>query len=237
MNSEVRRKLEMVDRVRGFISARTAVEPAFVSALARLEELLDRARGILTRQHDGNADARRASTQRVELRRKLQLELTRYLVTVGSVVARGQTELAGLFKLPSPKATNAAFLVAVKSLLMAGQLKHDVLVQAGMSATLLDDLAKMVAEFEAASVAARDALRGHVEARIELDAIATELTQQVNLLDGITRYRFGFDSVVMIEWKEARVLKGQPRNGAVPPAPQQPTPEPATPAGEVKNAA
>ena len=134
--------------------------------------------------------------------------MARYLVTVGSVLARDQRELAGLFKLPSRNATNAAYLVAVKSLLMAGQLKKDVLVQAGMSATLLDDLARMVAEFETASVAARDARRAHVEARIELDAIATELTEQVNLLDGITRYRFGFGSVVMTEWKEARVLKG-----------------------------
>lgn len=232
MNSEVRRKLDMVDRVRGFISARTAIEPAYGPALARLEELVTRAGAILARQHDGRAVARTARTHRVELRRRLQLELGRYLVAVGSVAARGQTEMAGLFTLPSPNATNAAFLVAVKSLLVAGQLQHDLLVKAGMSATLLDDLAKMVSDFETTSVAARDARRDHMEARIELDSITTELTEQVNLLDGITRYRFGFDSDVMSEWKVARVLLGQPRNGAVAPVPQ-----PATPAGEVRNAA
>src|SRR5262245_6140128 len=234
MNSEVRRKLDMVDRVRGFISARTAIEPAFGPALARLEELLGRAGAILARQHDGRAAARTARTHRVELRRKLQLELARYLVTVGAFAAKGQTELAGIFKLPSPNATNAAFLVAVKSLLIAGQLKHDLLVQAGMTPTLLDDLAKMVADFQAASAAARDARRDHVEARIELDAITTELTEQVNLLDGITRYRFGFDSVVMSEWKEARALLGLRHNGVAVAQPTDPTP---TPAGEVKNAA
>ncbi len=101
-----------------------------------------------------------------------------------------------------------------------------------MSPALLDDLARMVSEFQVASVAARDARRDHVEARIELDAITTELTEQVNLLDGITRYRFGFDSVVMSEWKEARALLGLRRNGEAPPAPQ-----PTTPTTDVKQAA
>jgi hypothetical protein len=231
MNSEVRRKLEMVDRVLGFIGARTAIEPAYGPALARLQEQLTRARGILTRQHDGRAAARAARAHRVKLRRALQLELTHYLVAIGSIATKGQ-EVANRFKLPSPNTTNAAFIVAVSSLLALGEAQRDVLVKAGLSATLLDELARMVSDFEAATVAARDARRDHIEARIELDSITTELTEQVNLLDGITRYRFGFDSDVMSEWKMARVLLGQPRNGAVPPAPQ-PTP----PVGEVKHAA
>jgi hypothetical protein len=231
MNSVARRKLDMVDRVLGFIGARTAIEPAYASALARLGELVTRARGILTRQHDGRDAARAARAHRQQLRRALQLDLAHYLVAVGSIAAKGQ-EVAARFKLPSPNATNAAFLVAVSSLLALGEAQRDLLVKAGMSATLLDELGKMVSDFEAASEAARNARRDHIEARIELDSITTELMEQVNLLDGITRYRFGFDSVVMSEWRMARALLGQPRNGAVPPAP-----EPSTPAGEVKNAA
>lgn len=232
MNSDVRRKLDMVQRVRGFVLARTAIEPAYGPALARLEELLTRAGAILARQHDGSAAQRRASTHRAELRRRLQLELTRYLVAAGSVAAKGQAEVAGLFKLPSPNATNAVFLVTVKSLLIAGEMQHDLLVKAGLSATLLDDLARMVSDFEAAIRAVQDARRDHMEARIDLDSVTTELMEHVNLIEGITRYRFGFDSDVMSQWKVARVLLGQQRNGAVPPAPG-----PTTPVGEVKNAA
>jgi len=224
----------MVQRVRGFVIARKDIEPAYGPALARLEELLKRAEAILTRQHDGQAGARRARNHRDELRRKLQLELTRYLAAAGSVAANGQTEVADLFRLPSANVTNAGFLVAVKSLLIAGELQHDMLVQSGMSPTLIDDLRKAVADFEAASQTARDARRDHMEARLELDSITAVLTQQVNLLDGITRYHFGFDSDVMDEWRMARVLKGQRHNGDVlPPVTPQPTP----PAGEVENAA
>jgi len=233
MNTEVRRKLDMVERVREFVRARAATEPAFGPVLTRLEELFTRAGTILARQHDGRVAARVARTHRVELRRRLQLELVHYLVAVGSIASKGQTEVSGLFKLPPGNTTNAAFLVAVRSLLAAGKALQDALVKAGMSGTLLDDLARMVSDFETASEAARTARRDHIGARIELDSIAAELTEQVQLLDGITRYRYGFDSDVMGEWKAARMVLGRPRsNGAAPPV--EPTP---TPAGEVKNAA
>lgn len=232
MNSEVRRRLDMVERVREFVRARAATEPAYSPVLPRLEELLARAGTILARQHDGSVAARSASSHRAELRRRLQLELVHYLVAVGSIASKGQTEVSGLFKLPAGNSTNAAFLVAIRSLLAAGQALHDPLVKAGMSETLLDDLAKMVSDFQAASEAARTARRDHMGARLELDSITTELTEQVHVLDGITRYRFGVDSDVMGEWKAARVVLGRPKNGAVPPVPQ-----PTTPVGEVKNAA
>ena len=90
----------------------------------------------------------------------------------------------------------------------------------------------MVADFEAATEAAHTARRDHIGARVDLEVIANELTEQVKLLDGITRYRFGKDVEMMAEWKAAKQLLGQARNGEVPSAPQ-----PTTPAGEVKNAA
>ena len=233
MNTEVRRKLDMVERVREFVRARSASEPAYGPVLPRLEELFTRTGTILARQHDGRVAARVARTHRVELRRRLQLELVHYLVAVGSIASKGQSEVSGLFKLPAGNTTNAAFLVAVRSLLAAGKALQDALVQAGMSATLLDDLAKMVAEFEAASEAARTARRDHMGAKLELDSITAELTEQVQLLDGITRWRYGVDSDVMGEWKAARAMLGQRRNGVVPPV----TPAPAPQVGEVKNAA
>ncbi|HXJ29872.1 MAG TPA: hypothetical protein VNG35_04505 [Gemmatimonadales bacterium] len=232
MKADVRRKLDMVERVREFVRARAAAEPAYGPVLPRLEELLTRAGTILARQHDGSVAGRAASNHRAELRRKLQQELVHYLVVVGSIASKGQTEVSGLFKLPATNSTNAAFLVAIRSLLAAGQALHDPLVKAGMSEALLDDLSRMVSEFEAASEAARTARRDHMGARLELDSITAELTEQVHLLDSITRYRYGVDSDVMGEWKAARVVLGRPRNGAVPPAPQ-----PTTPVGEVKNAA
>jgi hypothetical protein len=76
---------------------------------------------------------------------------------------------------------------------------------------------RKVLDFEAASEAARTARRDHIGARADLEVITTELVEQVKVLDGITRYRFGNDPEVMAEWKAARQVLGQPRNGATPP--------------------
>jgi hypothetical protein len=228
MNSDIRRKLDMAARVREFVAARVATDPGYQPVLTRLEELLTRAAGILGRQHQGAVAARGASARRRDIRRTLHAQLVHYLVAVGSIAAKDQADLAARFRLPSTNASHAAFLTAVKALLAAGESQKDLLVQAGMSATLLEELTRMVADFEAASEAARTARRDHIGARVDLQVISTDLAQQVKLADGITRYRFGADPEVMAEWKAARRLLGQPRNGEVAPAP---------PDGEVKDAA
>jgi hypothetical protein len=161
----------------------------------------------------------------------LHSQLVHYLVAVGSVAAKDQADLAARFRLPPTNTNNTAFLTSVKALLAAGEGQRDELLKAGMTATLLEDLARMVAEFEAASEAARTARRDHIGARADLAVIATELTEQVKLLDGITRYRFGNDAELMTEWKAARQVLGRPQNGEAPAAPQPPQP------GDVQQAA
>lgn len=235
MNTEVRRKLDLAARVREFVRAHAATEPGYAPVLTRFEELLTRAEGIVARQHQGRVAARGASARRRELRRLLHGQLVHYLVAVGSVASKNQADLAEQFKLPATNSTNTAFLTAVKALLAAGESQKDSLVQAGMGPTLLEDLARMVADFEAASEAARTARRDHIGARLDLGVITTELMEQVKVLDGITRYRFGNDPEVMGEWKAAKQNLGQPRNGQAPAAPQPPQPTP--PAGEVQQAA
>jgi hypothetical protein len=234
MNTEVGRKLDMAARVREFVRAHAATEPGYTPVVTRLDALLAQAEAILARQHQGNVAARGANAQRNELRRTIHAQLVHYLVAVGSVAVKGQADLAARFKLPPTNAPNLAYATAVKALLAAGEAERDLLVKAGLAPTLLEELGKMVADFEAASEAAHTARRDHIGARIDLAVIANLLAEQVKLLDGITRYRFGNDVEMMAEWKAAKQLLGEHRTVDVPPTP---TPQPTTPAGEVKNAA
>ena len=231
MNIVVRRKLDMAARVREFVRAHAASEPGYAPVLTRFEELLTRAEGIVARQHQGRVAARGAQARRQELRQMLHSQLVHYLVAVGSIAVKDQADLAARFKLPSTNSSNTAFLTSVKALLAAGEGQREELVKAGMTATLLEDLARMVAEFEEASEAARTARRDHIGARADLQVISAELLEQVQLLDGVTRYRFGNDSELMAEWKAARQILGRPQNGEAAPAPQ-----PAQP-GDVQQAA
>jgi hypothetical protein len=217
MNTAVRRKLEMAARVREFIRSRSSTEPGYATALARFEESLTRAGAIAARQHEGRTAERAARAQRKELRRVLHFQLIRYLVAVGSLATKDRTELAERFKLPDSGGSNSVFLTTVKALLALAGTEKDLLVQQGMMPTLLDDLAGMVTKFETALEAIRTGRRDHIGARADLNVITAELVDQVKVLDGITRYRFGDDPEVMAEWKAVRRVPGQPQAEVTPP--------------------
>jgi hypothetical protein len=238
MNTAVRRKLDMAARVREFVRAHAATEPGYTPVVTRLDELLGQAQAILARQHQGNVASRGAIAQRNDLRRTIHAQLVHYLVAVGTVAAKGQADVAARFKLPDTNAPNMVYSTAVKALLAAGEGERDLLVKAGLSPTLFEELGKMVADFEAASEVAHTARRDHIGARIDLAVIANLLSEQVKLLDGITRYRFGKDVEMMAEWKAAKQLLGQSRPVDAPPAPEpSPAPQPTPAPSDVQKAA
>jgi len=77
-----------------------------------------------------------------------------------------------------------------------------------MSETLLDDVAAAVAELETTLEATRTGRRDHVGASADLEAIAGEIGEQVRLLDGLVRYRFGDNAELMGAWASARNVVG-----------------------------
>jgi hypothetical protein len=211
MNKAVRRKLEMVARVREFSRAHPSDDPGHAMVLGRLEERLARAEAIAARQVKGTAEARTARTRRRELRRVVESQLLRHLVAVGSVAAKSHGELTERYKLPYSRAPNQAFLTYVKEILALAQSQRDLLVSEGLGASLLDNLGRMLSEFETLSEAARTGRRDHIGARAELDVIASELLDQVRVLDGVNRDRFGTDPELLAEWRAVREVPGLPR--------------------------
>ncbi len=107
--------------------------------------------------------------------------------------------------------------------------QKDLLVSRGMSATLLDDLAAALAQFEQTLAATRAGRRDHVGASADLKSVTAEITKQVRLLDGLVRYRFGDNAELMGAWTSARNVLGPFRSKSEPPA--QPANEGQTPAG------
>jgi len=222
MLAVLRRRLEMAVRVRDFLRAhRTEGNQgggAEAAAFARLEELLARA-GVLAAQQRAGVVAQRGSTaQRAEVRRALQSQLLRYLSAVGRVAARQNTELGAQFRLPATRATNQAFLTLARGMLTKATEQKDLLVSRGMSEQLLDDLAAALTAFEQTLEATRAARREHVGASADLDAVFSEISQQVRLVDGLVRYRFGDNAELMGAWASARNVEGPFRSKAEPAA-------------------
>ena len=215
MNAMLRRRLERATRVRDFLRAHRT-EGAEATALTRLEELLTRAAELATQQRAGVVAARGSIEQRAEVRRALQGKLLRYLTGVGAVAAKENAELGAQFRLPRMRATNLAFVTLARGMLAKATEHKDLLVKQGLAEGVLGDIASALQEFEQTLEVTRAARREHVGASGDLRAVAREITEQVRLLDGLVRYRFGDDAEPMAAWASARNVLGPFRSKAEP---------------------
>jgi len=75
--------------------------------------------------------------------------------------------------------------------------QKELFVSRDMSPTLLDALAGALGEFEKTLEASREGRRNHVGASADLKAVAAEIKEQVRVLDGLVRFRFGENAELM----------------------------------------
>ena len=94
--------------------------------------------------------------------------------------------------------------------------QKELLVSRGKSPMLLDALAGALGEFEKTLEASREGRRNHpslrsgqvVSASADLKAVAAEIKEQVRVLDGLVRFRFGENAELMAAWASARNVLG-----------------------------
>ena len=212
MRADLRRRLEMAVRVRDFLRAHQTNGATQETAVARLEQLVQRAELLATQQRAGVIATRGSTERRTEVRRTLQSKLLRYLAAVGAVAARENVELGVEFKIQHPRGSNQAFLTMVRGMLEKAIARKEVLLARGLSAKLLDDLAATMGEFEQTLETTRAARREQVGATADLRAVLGEISEQVRVLDGLVRYRFGDDREVMGAWASAHNVVGPSRS-------------------------
>jgi len=110
--------------------------------------------------------------------------------------------------LPPSNASDKALVTAAQATLEKATAQKDVLVSLGMSPQVVDDLGKSLGELERSLEATREGRREHVGASADLAAVAAEIAEQVQLLDGVVQYRFGDDAELMGAWASARNVLG-----------------------------
>ncbi len=220
MNAQLRRRLEMAERVREFLRAHKTDGVGEGLGLAKLEVLLQRAEVLAAQQRAGLVARRSATKRRKDLRAALHGKLLLYLRAVGAVAAKENAELAVQFQMPPSNASHQALITMARGMLEKATANKDVLVQRGMSEQLLDDLAGTLGEFEQTVEASRAARREHIGATADLWAVAAEITEQLKVLDGLVRYRFGDSAELMGAWTSARNVLGpfKPKAGDQPKA-------------------
>jgi len=208
MNALLRRRLEMAARVRDFLRAHKTDAVGEGLGLAKLEELIQRAEVLVAQQRGGVVVTRAATQQRDKLRRALLSKLLLYLRAVGAVAAKQNPELAVQFQLPPANASHQALLTVVRGMLEKATAQKELFVSRGMSPMLLEALAGALGEFEKTLEASREGRRNHVGASADLKAVAAEIKEQVRVLDGLVRFRFGENAELMGAWASARNVLG-----------------------------
>lgn len=208
----------MAVRVRDFLRTHRTDGVAEGAALARLEELVERAEVLAAQQRAGIVAARAATDVRVGVRRALRSKLLLYLSAVGRLAANENAELGQEFRLPRVGPPNQSFVIMARGMLEKATANKVLLVQRGMSETLIADLTAAIDEFEHSLEASRARRLEHVGASADLKAVMAEVSEQVKVLDGVVRYRFGDNAELMGAWASAHSVVGPFRSNDQPQA-------------------
>jgi hypothetical protein len=231
MNSECRRVIEMGWRALEFSNAHPDSEPGMVTAAARLEQLLARAKEAATVQREGTVRAHTATKLKRELQ-QLMLEVAiPHLAEVGRAAAREEPELGKVFRFRPEASTLFAFRTAARSMANAAQEHRELLVKHGLSGSVLDKFVELLDQLDEAVARGNEGRAAHMGATRELKTMWVEIGRTVRVMNGRNRQRFAEDQQVLGSWISASRVLGTPRPGTE-------SPEGGTPGGgEVEPAA
>jgi hypothetical protein len=220
MNARSRRKLEMGARALKFSREHPDASPGYAAALSRLEELLKRAEQLASQQRDGIILSRSSTQRKKELRKRLKA-----------------AHLDHLAKLPQkfefPRSTSyLAFRTAARGMEAEALAHKELMVKRGLAETILQSLSQALDQFDAAMEQGSQSRIAHVGASFELDEVAEEVVQVVQVMDGVNRHGFAGDGELLASWEAASNVVATPR------AEPKPKAEPVTPVeGGVRPAA
>ena len=112
----------------------------------------------------------------------------------------------GTLKPPARRAPNRVYIAGAEALVTWARARLDALSKHGLSGELLDEAAKVVARYQAATEEASEARQGRIQASAELDEVAARIMELVNRIDGLNRHRFVNQPEILVNWESAQNL-------------------------------
>lgn len=214
MNALSRRKIEMGMRALEFSRAHPDADAGYGVAAAKLEQLVARAGEAATAQRNGIVDLRAASARKLELRRTMLAAHMAHLSQVGQEAAREDHELGKTFRPKPSKASFLAFRTAAGTMAAEAEAHREVLVRHGLAASVLEEFARRLQEFDAAVALGNAGRTAHRGATAELHVVAAGIVRAVRVMDGRNRQRFAEDPQLLAQWISATTVLGRPRSGS-----------------------
>jgi hypothetical protein len=216
MNAQSRRRIEMGTRALEFSRAHPDSEAGTASVVARLEQLMARANETAAAQRNGLIQVRAASARKEELRRAMLVPIA-HLAEVGRAAAREEHELGKAFQFRPGASTFLAFRTAARAMASAAETRREVLVKYGLSQSVLEELVRMLDQFDEAVLLGIEGRAAHTGATREIRTVSKEIFRAVRVMDGRNRQRFAEDGQLLGSWISASTVLGTPaRSGTEP---------------------
>lgn len=207
--------------------------PAFVAAVARLQERLARAHQLAQQQLDGRSAVHVATARKSELRRLIRRTHLHHLASVAEVASVEEPELARKFVIPRDTTTYNGFQTAASGMAAEAQSRKELLLKHGLAEEVLSGLEVALDQFDSAVEQGAAGRLTHIGARSELDRMGEEVVQIVKVMTGLIRVRFAGQPELLDQWESASNVVAAPRPEEVT-LPSGTTPPPG---GEVRPAA
>jgi hypothetical protein len=198
-------------RVLEFTRLHPDPSPGFVAAAARLQELLARADQLARQQFDGRSEVHAATARKRELRRLMRAAHLNHVISVAQIASIEEPELLEKFDFPPDATSYLAFQNAAGGMAAEAESRKELLLKHGLSEDVLAGLKATLDQFQGAVEQGAAGRLAHVQASAELILIATDITQVVQVMNGMVRIRQASQPDVLAAWASASSVVATPR--------------------------
>jgi hypothetical protein len=181
-------------------------DPEGVEAVNRLQGLLQQFRQLAAEQHEAAVTGRAIVQRQGEIRLVVARDHLPHMASVGRLAARDLPELVRTFS-PRRIKSNLQFRTVTGTMVEAARANQDVLRKHGLSVTLLDDLEKGLAEYDALSEGLHRHQTSRTGATVDLHRVAKDIVAVVKVIDGHNRFRWRDDARMLAAWRQASSIR------------------------------
>jgi hypothetical protein len=198
-------------RVFEFARLHQDTSPAFVAAVARLQERLARADQLDRQFMDGRSAVHVATARKAELRRRILRVHLHHLASVAQVASVEEPELGRKFVIPPGTTTYRAFQTVASGLAAEAESRKELLLKHGLAEEVLSGLRVALDEFEAAVDQGAAGRLTHIGASAELNTVDEDVVQIVKVMTGLIHVRFASQPELLVEWESATNVVAAPK--------------------------
>lgn len=223
MFRSIRLKVDAAGRALAFSLQHPATNVGHIAAVARLQDLLERAEAFAQQEIIGAQTSESAAEEKQKLRVRIRADLTS-LSTIAFVAKQGPSELPKGFEIPSLKANDLKFLTDSR-VIVAFCKRHAALLEPyGLPQDFLESVTHEIETFEAEMARRLAGENLHVAASGGLQGLGEELIEVLDHLDALNRIRFRDSVELSAGWKSARHIAWPHRKQPRHPDPSAPAP-------------